>query len=84
LLLLTFTIDEKTILYKPPAESRPTKPAWGTRRKLASKIARFVHGTPKEPPLTHAVANFMTNGRDFWVELGKQVKALEEEQKKGK
>jgi len=26
----------------------------------------------------------MANGRDFWVELGKQVKALEEEQKKSK
>jgi len=24
----------------------------------------------------------MANGRDFWVELGKQVKALEDEQKK--
>jgi len=26
----------------------------------------------------------MANGRDFWVEFGKQVKALEEEQKKSK
>jgi len=26
----------------------------------------------------------MANGRDFWVELAKQIKALEESQKKSK
>jgi len=26
----------------------------------------------------------MANGRDFWVELAKQIKALEEAQKKSK
>ena len=43
---LTFSIGEKAILYKPPSESRPTKPVWGARRKLPPEIARFVDGTP--------------------------------------
>ena len=84
ILSLTFTVDEKTILYKPPAEVGPTKSAWGTRCKLTSTIRKIRSWNRKEPQLTRLAANFMANGRDFWVELSKQVKALEEEQKKSK
>ena len=84
MLSLTFNVDEKAILYKPPTESRPTRSAWGTRCKLALNIAGFFQRNPKELPLTRPVANLMANGRDFWVELSKQVKTLEEEQKKSK
>jgi hypothetical protein len=84
MLSLTITIDEKAILYKPPAESGPTKSPWGTRRKLIPRTCGIHSENPRQPQLTHPVANFMANGRDFWVELGKQVKTLEEEQKKSK
>ena len=47
MLSLIFTIDEKAILYKPPAEAGPTKSAWGARRKFTSKICKIRSGTPK-------------------------------------
>ena len=64
----------KDLLYK-PAQGEG-KAAWGTNRKLR------VSDEPRDPLLTTITATNMATGRNFFFELTKQIRALEEAQKK--
>ena len=70
----TADIEQKSA-WKPATDAAPIKPnAWGAKRKCRSLYYRL----PEQWRSHDVVASNMATGQDFWVQLSKQIAALEQ------
>lgn len=69
--------DAKALLYKPDAKAPATKPEspWGAKRKC--NCCCFLHMSMRTDVYRHE-AGAMAGGKDFWLELRKQIAVLQQ------